>query len=93
MKTLKPRKITYGVLLEFSDAEVLATWDGCILVGTVEDQRRVFGGMVTRFVPIDAANTTVALKEIREHAPGMFAKLVDGEPLEDGQAVTTWRNS
>jgi hypothetical protein len=76
---MKKREITYGVVLDLGDDdEVLATWGGSIIVGTIEDLRRVFGGMVTRFVPIDA-KTTVSLVAIREHAPGMFVKLVDGQ--------------
>jgi hypothetical protein len=76
---MKKREITYGVVLKFSDDdEVLVTWGGSIIVGTTEDLRRVFGGMVVRFVPIDA-NTTVSMVAIREHAPGMFVRLVDGQ--------------
>lgn len=76
---MKNREVTYGVVLDFgNDDEVLATWGGSILVGSVEDMRQVFGGLVSRFVPIDA-KTTVSLIAIREHAPGMFVKLVDGQ--------------
>jgi hypothetical protein len=69
----------YGVVLDFNGDETLATSDRAILVGSVQDMRRVFGGLVSRFVPIGPKNT-VKLKQIREHAPGMFVKLVDGEP-------------
>jgi hypothetical protein len=84
---MKRKENVYGVILDFNGDETLATSDGAILVGSVEDMRRVFGGLVTRFVPI-GTKVTVPLKQIREHAPGMFVKLVDGEP--DEKAKETW---
>lgn len=74
---MKARRIRYGVVLRFGSDRVLTTADGAVIIGSKEDMGRVFGGLLTDYVPIDTANTSIALKEIRQHVPDMFKKLVD----------------
>lgn len=74
---MNPRRIRFGVVLRFSNDRMLATSDGAVLIGSKEDLGRVFGGLVVDYVPIDTANTSITLKEVRQHVPDMFKRLVD----------------
>lgn len=69
---LNPREIVYGVVLDFDGVQVLATADAAVIVGKHTDMHKVFGGLLAAYVPIDAANSSIKLIDIRAHAPGMF---------------------
>lgn len=72
------RDIVYGAVLEYNEADqhiaCLATADGATLVGTREDINWLFADMLYSVVPIDKANSSIPLKQIREHVPEIFKR-------------------